>query len=201
MEPTSPIPRRSSGTNEWRTPSSLICAASYLARSISSPSGEWKMTLPDESFVRPAMASNNSFCPLPEIPATPSTSPPNASKDTFSRTCSPSSFVQVMLLIVRRFFKSCGIGRLISRETFSPTIISVRDSTVASEVCSVPIYFPFLRIATRSDNSNTSFSLCVIIIIALPSSLIFLRTSNSLSTSCGVSTAVGSSRIKIFAPR
>ena len=41
----------------------------------------------------------------------------------------------------------------------------------------------------------------VMMTIAFPSSRIFRRTAKSLSVSCGVRTAVGSSRIRISAPR
>ena len=50
-----------------------------------------------------------------------------------------------------------------------PTIISVRLMTVASFVSTVPMYLPLRSTATRSESSSTSFSLWVMITIALPS--------------------------------
>ena len=54
---------------------------------------------------------------------------------------------------------------------------------------------------TLSDIARTSLSLWVMIIIALPCSFIFLKMANSFSVSCGVSTAVGSSRISTLTSR
>ena len=63
-----------------------------------------------------------------------------------------------------------------------------------------PIKWPFLSIATRSESSSTSCSLCVMMTTLLPSSRMFLSTAKSLSVSCGVSTAVGSSKMRMSAP-
>ena len=90
---------------------------------------------------------------------------------------------------------------LILSSTFSPTMSSVSSCSVVSLVLTVAICSPFLSIATRSLISITSLSLCVIITILFPCSFIFLTTSKSFLISCGVSTAVGSSSISMFAPR
>ena len=88
-----------------------------------------------------------------------------------------------------------------SREIFSPTIISVSFISSVSFVSTVAMYLPFRRTATRSLISITSFSLWVMMMIDLPADFMFLRTSKRRSVSWGVKTAVGSSRIRMSAPR
>ena len=85
--------------------------------------------------------------------------------------------------------------------TLWPTIISVSAFCDVSDVSTVPIYFPWRKTLTRSDTAITSWSLCVMIINAFPSAFILRMTANRRSVSCGVRTAVGSSRIRISAPR
>ena len=53
----------------------------------------------------------------------------------------------------------------------------------------------------RSAISSTSFSLWLMKMIDFPSALRLRMIPNSSSASCGVSTAVGSSRMRISAPR
>ena len=146
------------------------------------------------------MASNSSFCPFPAIPATPKISPLLAVNEISSTTAIPSSLRHIKSFTQILSTGFTGSVLSIFKLTFSPTIISVNDSTVASFVLTVPTYSPFLKTETRSDNSNTSFNLWVIIIIDFPAALIFLSTWKSFSVSCGVKTAVGSSKIKILAP-
>ena len=113
----------------------------------------------------------------------------------------PSSELTFKSLISRRgsFFSTLGLSIL--RSVFFPTIISVSSFPFVSPVLTVVTYSPLRRTATSSEISITSFNLWVMIIIALPSSRILRRTSKSFSVSCGVKTAVGSSRIRISAPR
>ena len=63
------------------------------------------------------------------------------------------------------------------------------------------MYFPFRSTATLSDSAMTSWSLWVMITMAFPSARMVRSTSKSLLVSWGVSTAVGSSRMRISAPR
>ena len=85
--------------------------------------------------------------------------------------------------------------------TVWPTIISVSFWGEVSQVATSPMYWPFRSTATRSDTSMTSWSLWVMMTRALPSAFMFRMTSNRRSVSWGVSTAVGSSRIRMSAPR
>ena len=157
--------------------------------------------LPSVIGCSPAIASSSSRCPLPAIPAMPNISPLFASKDAWSSVVNPSLLTQVTSFTISLFFGFTGSGRSISNVTFSPTIISVSVLTVAWRVGIVPTYFPLRSTVTLSERSSTSCNLWVIMIIALPSSRILRSTANSFSASCGVNTAVGSSKIRIFAPR
>ena len=87
------------------------------------------------------------------------------------------------------------------RLIFRPTIISVSSASLVSSVFTVAICSPRRRMATRSLTSSTSFSLWVMMMMLFPSSFIRRSTSNSRVISWGVSTAVGSSRIRMSAPR
>ena len=74
-------------------------------------------------------------------------------------------------------------------------------STVAPAVDTVAIALPPRRTVTRSATAFTSCSLCEMKITVRPSPAIRRIVSNSESHSCGVSTAVGSSRISTRASR
>ena len=135
------------------------------------------------------------------MPAIPRISPLYASKLTSSSTETPYSLSTETCCTFRRISFCSTTGRSMFSSTFFPTIISVRELSVASEVGTVPTYSPFLKMVTQSETLSTSFSLCVMIMIAFPSAFMFCITLKSRLVSCGVSTAVGSSRIRISAPR
>ena len=157
--------------------------------------------VPDSMGCKPAMDSKSSFCPLPAIPATPSISPLYAVKVALSKVLTPSLFTQVTPCTSRRFRGLTGSGRSMFRLTFLPTIISVRDSSVASAVCTVPMYWPLRSTETRSDSASTSWSLWVMMMMEWPASRMLRRTAKRRSVSWGVRTAVGSSRIRMSTPR
>ena len=82
-----------------------------------------------------------------------------------------------------------------------PTISAASERGVASAVSTVAIERPPRSTVTRSATAFTSCSLCEMKITVRPSSAISRSVSNSTSASCGVSTAVGSSRIRTRASR
>ena len=85
--------------------------------------------------------------------------------------------------------------------TGRPTIISASSSF---EVCAgvvSPTTLPRRRTVIRSAISSTSSSLWLMNTMVLPDSRNRRRLPNSSGVSCGVSTAVGSSRIRISTPR
>ena len=127
--------------------------------------------------------------------------PDLAMNETLSRTRSPSLLRTVSPRTSILLWVSSTSVLSISSVICSPTIISVSFCSFVSFVSTVSIYLPLRKTVTRSEISITSLSLCVMIIIDLPAPRILRRTSKSLCVSCGVKTAVGSSRIRISAPR
>ena len=81
-----------------------------------------------------------------------------------------------------------------------PTISSAISETLLSALLTVFTNSPLRKIVTLSAISITSSSLWLINIIALPSAFICFTTENRALASWGVSTLVGSSKIRIFAP-
>ena len=102
-------------------------------------------------------------------------------------------------------FGSSGVGSilglvfLILKRTLLPTIISANSSFVVSLVNFSPTILPCLITVTLLVKSIISLSLCVIKIIVLPSSFRDRKILKSSSTSWGVKTPVGSSKINISA--
>src|SRR2546423_1381643 len=86
-------------------------------------------------------------------------------------------------------------------KTGRPTIIRARSEGVASFGDVVATTWPRRITVMASAISITSASLWVMKITALPSEISARTTSKSPRISCGVSTAVGSSRISRRAPR
>ena len=66
--------------------------------------------LPLSTFSRPAIAFNSSFCPHPDIPAIPSTSPLFTSKDTSFNLVTPSSSRTVRFLTSILLLEFLGSG-------------------------------------------------------------------------------------------
>ena len=85
--------------------------------------------------------------------------------------------------------------------TSRPTISAASDRVVAAAVSTVPIELPPRSTVTRSATAVTSWSLCEMKITVRPSAAIARSVTKSPSASCGVSTAVGSSRISTRASR
>ena len=194
--PTSPIPSLSSGINPILIPSLMISLGDFCVISSFSNS-----ILPLAICKSPAIPSHSSFCPLPATPATPSISPPRSAKLTFE-IASFFSLSSIVTPVIRKSsLPSCASSLLSASSTFFPTIISISVPVSALAVSTVPIVLPFRKTVTLSLISITSFSLCVMIITLVPAAFRFLIIANSLSISLGVSTAVGSSKISILAPR
>ena len=200
--PTRPMPSRSSGTNERATPISRMAFGLRPTSSSFLPLfGSINVIEPPTGTSSPAIASSSDFWPAPAMPAMPKISPLQTSKETPSSVFAPYLSTQLRSFTRRRGVGLTGSMRSISRSTLRPTIMSVSDFSVASAVSTEPIYSPLRSTATRSDSSSTSLSLCVMMMIALPSERMLRSTSKRRSVSCGVRTAVGSSRIRMSAPR
>ncbi len=159
-----------------------------------------KRIFPFSSACKPAMASQSSFCPQPETPATPKISPLFNSKDTLSSAKVPSSPLTVTPSSSSRISPGVTSGCSMDKLMACPIMRSVNSLAVVAEVSTVATLLPFRKMVTRSEISITSFNLWVMMIIAQPASRIFRRMAKSFLVSCRVSTAVGSSKIKISAP-
>ena len=140
MLPTSPIPSRSSGTNDNRTPNSRICMG-VLSRksSVFSVFGSKYKISPCVTRCNPAIASKSSLCPLPAIPAIPKISPPNAWNETSLSTNAPSRLLQHKWSTCKRLVGFTGCERVIFSSTFLPTIISVNLFSLVCDVSTVPM--------------------------------------------------------------
>ena len=131
----------------------------------------------------------------------PKISPALAVKLTSRSTCTPAeSFTDRWLTSsLGRTFS--GAGRSMFRLTWWPTIILVSSWGLVSAVGTSPMNSPFRSTATRSLTAMTSWSLWVMMMTLLPSAFMLRSTAKSFSVSWGVSTAVGSSRIRMSVPR
>ena len=179
IDPTSPIPSLSSGTKAMPIPVSRIFFGVLPTSSTSLPSLPMKRTLPALTGYRPVMASRSSFCPEPEMPATPSISPVYAVNDTESSRLIPSSSTHVRPSTMSFACGSGYLGLSILSVTAWPTIMSVSACGFVSAVSTVPMKRPFLNTVTLSETSMTSWSLCVMMMIALPSSFMLRRMPKS----------------------
>ena len=84
-----------------------------------------------------------------------------------------------------------------TNSTSRPTIIRLSSSRVVSLISTVPMYLPFRRTEHRSATAMISLSLWEMNRMLLPSAARFRMICMSSSISWGVSTAVGSSKIRI----
>ena len=86
-------------------------------------------------------------------------------------------------------------------ETERPTINSASSWFVLSPSSTVSIDLPRRITVIRSATARISSNLCVMRMIDLPSLIKFFMICINSEISAGVKTAVGSSKIKISAPR
>ncbi len=156
---------------------------------------------PFSTLVNPAKAWINSVCPLPSIPAIPTTSPARTSKLRFFTASKPRLSFTTKSLIDKIVSFGCAGFFSVLKETERPTIISANCCEETSFTLTVPILCPRRMTVQRSATFLISSNLCVIKMIDLPSSVSSFKIIINSSISCGVNTAVGSSKIKTFAPR
>ena len=149
----------------------------------------------------PVIASTSSRWPLPSTPATPKISPARTSteKPLTVRTPRSSSTSRPRTLSTT----SPGAASPLStwKTTSRPTIRLASDCWVAVCGSAVPATRPLRSTVMRSATASTSRSLWVMNTIDLPWSTRLRTTPKNSSTSPGVSTAVGSSRIRMSASR
>ena len=157
---------------------------------------------PADALSSPVSAWTNSVCPLPSMPAMQTISPARTVRDTSFTASFLCSFEGTERCSIARI-GSVGCAGPFSTTSWTgrPTIMELSSSLVVDAVSTVPIYRPLRRTVTRSETSMISLSLWEMNSRLFPSAarprMIFM----SSSISCGVSTAVGSSKIRISLSR
>ena len=150
----------------------------------------------------PVSAATNSVWPFPSMPARHTISPRRTSKDT-SET---AFFLCVREGTVTPRTSSatspgCAGAFAMLKSTSRPTIMRLSSSLVVEAISTVPMHFPLRSTVQRSATAMISLSLWVMNRMDLPSRANERIMSINSSISCGVSTAVGSSRIRISLSR
>ena len=148
----------------------------------------------------PLSSSARATWPLPETPAMATTSPPRSSSDTPSRRSRPSAVV-LTRSSTHSAWPTAPAGWRPGSSIARPTIHSASCSCVTAPAAACATSLPARSTAMRCDTRSTSASLWLMKMIDSPCATIWAKVSNKPSLSCGVSTAVGSSRIRMRAPR
>jgi hypothetical protein len=189
---------RSSGT--WATPRLRALRGSIQApgRKLAPPTS----SVPALGASRPDNTSSNSLWPLPETPAIPTISPARSAIATSCRrtTCSASR-TTMPLACINTSPGGLSVSPWRPICTLRPTMASARDSMEVSAIATSCTTRPPRMTVTKSHRRMTSLSLWVISRMVVPWPRSSASTPNNCSVSCGVSTAVGSSRIRMRAPR
>ena len=151
-------------------------------------------------LISPTSAPANSVCPFPSIPAIQTISPALTENDTLLTT----DFFVLLSITDNSFTVKISCPNFCSglsgtRVTLRPTMSSDKYSLVifGSLSSTVPTLFPCHRTVHLSAIAMISLSLWEIKIMDLPSLTKFRIVCMRSSISCGVSTAVGSSKIRI----
>ena len=133
----------------------------------------------------------------------PTISPARRSSDTLPAAARPARRARPARWRAAAPRRRCARGAPATRPrcTWRPTIASASASIEVSAIGVSSTTAPWRITVTSSHSAMISFSLCVISRIVVPRSRRPRSTTNSCSVSCGVSTAVGSSRIRMRAPR
>ncbi len=150
----------------------------------------------------PVIASASSACPLPATAAIPTISPAWTSSDTSRRAGRPRSLSAETPLTDRTTRPRSTGARSSTSRTGRPTMSPARSARVVpSGSTSDAVTRPARMTVIRSAMARTSPSLWLMKTTLLPAAVIARSVTNSSSASWGARTAVGSSMIRIRAPR
>ena len=156
---------------------------------------------PPDAGRSPASASSSSLWPLPATPAMPTISPARTENET-SRTRGAPLGPRTLKRSTASSSRPGRAGPFSTRSsTRRPTISSASSGMVVPAVSRWATIAPWRMTETRSVTAMISRSLWVIRMTVLPWAASRRRMRNRWSASCGVSAPVGSSRIRIPAPR
>lgn len=151
------------------------------------------------------IASTSSAWPLPSTPAMPSTSPlwmVNPTSSSRMRSTPSGSTAASRRPATLSIASSVTVDSRVSGEGSSlPTISSASCLAVVCAGSALPTVVPRRMTVISSATESTSPSLCEMKMTVRPWDFSPRRFSKSASTSCGTRTAVGSSRIRMRAPR
>ena len=162
----------------------------------------FKVILPPLIFSRPVSAETNSVCPLPSMPARQTISPARTSKETSDTALFLWMREGTVTPSTRNTVSPGSAGAFSTlNSTSRPTIMRESSSLVVEAMSTVPTQRPLRSTVQRSATAMISLSLWVIKRMDLPSAANERMISISSSISCGVSTAVGSSRMRISLSR
>ena len=148
----------------------------------------------------PESSSASATWPLPDTPATATISPARSCSETASsRSRTPAGVLTFS--IAQTTSPALAVGRRTGAATAWPTIHCASCASVVPATGASATSLPARSTATRCETRSTSPSLWLMKTIESPCATIWPSVSNRASLSCGVSTAVGSSRIRMRAPR
>ncbi len=133
----------------------------------------------------------------------PTISPACSASDTSARRVTPSASRHSKPSARSSTSPACtGLAPAMRpRWTWRPTMACARPSRLVSATRACSTTLPPRMTVTASARAMISLSLCVMSRIVVPRSRKLRSVAKSCSVSCGVSTAVGSSRIRMRAPR
>ena len=173
-------------------------------------------TVPASAAIRPCSRSAKVCWPLPATPAIATTSPGSSARFTSSScgqapvpcTVTPRSSQTGLQTDLQTGWQTgspaeaaAARGTRSTRCTARPTIACASCALLAPAAGSCATSLPARSTAMRWLTRSTSSSLWLMKMIASPCATSWPSVANSDSLSCGVSTAVGSSRIRMRAPR
>ena len=203
------LPRRRFSQTEKSGTSPLLCLSSGMCEtpraillSVGAPvmSSPFRWTPPPVAFLSPVRASTSSVCPFPSTPEMPRISEACTSRLTPLRAGSPLSSVALRPSTLRTTSSPSEGCFSKVKTTLLPTIILASSETSVSLTLTVPTTLPRFRTVTLSQMDMTSLSLWEMNMTVLPCTFRDLTALKSSSTSWGVRTAVGSSRMSMSAP-
>ncbi len=156
---------------------------------------------PPATWCNPATASSTSAWPLPSTPTSPTTSPARTLRSSPATTSLPRALTTRRPSICATTAPSPVSARSTRRAISRPTIMVARLCSVTSLALTWPTVLPCRMTVIVSEISSTSGSLWAMKMTVQPCSTSERTATKSSDTSCGASTAVGSSRIRMRARR
>ena len=186
---TAPRPRRSSGT-KCRPMARRCWGAAWLTSC-----APMRKLLCGARMSSPLRAYSSSFCPLPDTPAMPSTSPLRTVRLMPSKSTPNSSARGRLRLFTLSTASPAWAARCTSAGGSLPIISLDNDALLSLRGSHTPVTLPPRSTVQAVHSARISCSLWLMYKMLQPCAASSRSVANSLSTACGVSTEVGSSNI------